>query len=622
MKIKTLFGKHGWLRAGALVLCACMLLSAAGLAEVPSTPKREVVYARLDGSGRVEGVYVVNCFLLDEPGVVTDYGDYAQVSNLSTTDPLIVEGDCVTCSVSRAGRFYYQGNPESRTLPWQIGIAWTLDGRAVTSAELAGATGHVTLTMDIEKDPDCGGTWFDSCALSVSVTMSGDRCAALEAPGGTVAQSGGDLLVTFTVLPGTGGQLTLEADVTNFEMDAIQIAGVPLSLSLDVESMDLSGVTDSFGDLTGGVAELADGADTLSENADLMLEGMETLQAGMAELQAGLDALNENGPALSEGAESLSSGLAEVSSQLSTFGALSGGLTELVEGSVSVQSALEALSDGLAQLSEGYDSYYAGMNAAGSSASELAAANLEAEAEMDALLETYGSLLTMMAASSDSSMDLTAAVAQVRSLLEANAQVLTAQETLIDQSADAVAQLAAGAATLSGSYASLHAGIAALQTQLSGLGDGIAALQSGMTEAAAGAAELSAGTTAYTDGVASLAEGYLQMSDGYGELVEGFVALADGIEQLADGTGELRDGVDSLSEPETMQSLADGILSRFTGSDEEAVSFASPTKNTSVEGVQFVMMVEGIHSAVEEKAETVQEEAEGFVARFLALFGK
>ena len=62
------------------------LLGATG--EQP-TPKDETVYGILAADGTVEEIYVVNGFSLEQAGTVFDVGDYAEVSNLTSTAEIV-----------------------------------------------------------------------------------------------------------------------------------------------------------------------------------------------------------------------------------------------------------------------------------------------------------------------------------------------------------------------------------------------------------------------------------------------------------------------------------------------------------------------------------------------------
>ena len=88
--------------------------------------KDENVYVTLMEDGTVSDVYVVNEFTSTSDSEVTDYGKYSSVKNLTTDSEITQNGDQVSVDVTK-GKFYYQGNLETKDIPWNISIAtnWT-----------------------------------------------------------------------------------------------------------------------------------------------------------------------------------------------------------------------------------------------------------------------------------------------------------------------------------------------------------------------------------------------------------------------------------------------------------------------------------------------------------------
>lgn len=141
----------------ALILLAVLLVTSC-LFAASAAAKEEVVYANLDKNGGVEGVYVVNIFGYSElvnavaanpaEPVIVDYGDYTSVKNLVSTEAIVkTGGDEYTIylnpEVPADGKLYYQGNTKN-IIPWNIDVAFFLDGKEVSAEEIAGAAGHVT----------------------------------------------------------------------------------------------------------------------------------------------------------------------------------------------------------------------------------------------------------------------------------------------------------------------------------------------------------------------------------------------------------------------------------------------------------------------------------------------
>lgn len=125
-------------RASALVLAGCLLAGAA-LPALAASAKEEVIYANLDASGTVTGVYAVNSFAVQAGDTVTDRGSYTAVRNMTTTDPLEHSGDTITATVAQDGKLYYEGTMDTATaLPWLVKLTYTLDGAEIAPEELGG----------------------------------------------------------------------------------------------------------------------------------------------------------------------------------------------------------------------------------------------------------------------------------------------------------------------------------------------------------------------------------------------------------------------------------------------------------------------------------------------------
>lgn len=80
---------------------------------------------------------MVNAFTVTEAGEITDYGDYESVHNLTSLEAIEEDKDEYTF-YSEKGKFYYQGNMVDAQLPWNFEMKYVLDGKEVSTEELAG----------------------------------------------------------------------------------------------------------------------------------------------------------------------------------------------------------------------------------------------------------------------------------------------------------------------------------------------------------------------------------------------------------------------------------------------------------------------------------------------------
>ncbi|WP_330681148.1 hypothetical protein, partial [Eisenbergiella massiliensis] len=111
--------QHGMaVKITAYILSAAMVLGSgiSASAAVPNTQKDENVYANLNQDGSVDGIYVVNAYLLDKETDIVDYGKYDSVKNLTTDAEINKKGDTITTAAPE-GKFFYQGNLKTKELP-------------------------------------------------------------------------------------------------------------------------------------------------------------------------------------------------------------------------------------------------------------------------------------------------------------------------------------------------------------------------------------------------------------------------------------------------------------------------------------------------------------------------
>ena len=245
--------------------------------------KEAVIYAVLNAQGQVAGLYAVNIF---EGGDIVDYGDYASVHPLNTEDQIAYENGEVRFH-SDAQRVYYQGNLNTRDLPWLFQLTYRLDGQEIAAGELVGKIGHVEIELDVRQGPAYQGELFKSHALQISASLDTEKCRNISAEGATQANVGTSRQLSYIVLPNTEKSILISTDAADFEMDAISINGVRLSLDIDVDDSELTEQTDKvidagvkldnvqkfydgLQDYTNGVNDLMDGTGEFrSETADI-----------------------------------------------------------------------------------------------------------------------------------------------------------------------------------------------------------------------------------------------------------------------------------------------------------------------------------------------------------------
>jgi len=555
-------------RASALVLAGCLLAGAA-LPALAASAKEEVIYANLDASGTVTGVYAVNSFAVQAGDTVTDHGSYTAVRNMTTTDPLEHSGDTVTAAVAEDGKLYYEGTMDTATaLPWLVKLTYTLDGAEIAPEELGGKSGALAIRLQVSRNPDCTGDFFDQYALQVTMTLDTDRAQNIVADGATMANVGSNKQLSYILLPGSDSDVTVTADVTDFAMNAISLNGVKLRLNLGLDGADLTGMLDR---LQSGSVQLDDGANALAD--------------GIAQVQAGLDTLNGKSGALTGGSAKVKAALTQMQTALNGVSASTDQLTTLLDASTQIQNGIAQLDAGAAQLDEqvSYDAYKAILKENGLDLDQLKDGNAKAMEQLEQLARVMPQLKDVIL------------------LLKGSSANIDAMETYLNTVHDGVAQLHAGSSTLNSQYGQFDAGVRQLANALTGMLGNLSVLTDGVNRLASQYGQLDSGLNAYTDGVAQLKAGVQQ--------------LTDGAAQLTAGTGELRSNVSGID----MGDQLDSLLAGLNGSSE-VESFTS-AENTDVSAVQFALQTVAIEAPAPAAEPEAAPVALTFWQKLLKLFG-
>ena len=148
--------------ASLLVLNSTIPAFAAETSSSTPSEKEEVIYITLDASGTLKNTYVVNSF---SGGSITDYGDYASVKMLNTSDSIEQNGDTITFSTS-AQKAYYQGELTDTEIPWNISLRYYLDGQEYTAEEIAGKSGALEIRFQIMENANCSGTFYEAVSYT------------------------------------------------------------------------------------------------------------------------------------------------------------------------------------------------------------------------------------------------------------------------------------------------------------------------------------------------------------------------------------------------------------------------------------------------------------------------
>lgn len=616
---------------GALALALCFALSLiavpAAAADAPAaTGAEEVIYAKLDAAGEPLSAYAVVALNGDAGESVTHYGAYTAVENLTDTSALTYEDGAVTATIPEGGRLYYQGTLESFELPWDIAIGYELDGKSISPAELGGQSGALEMSLSVKPNGNAPGAFADEMMLQITVTLDASLCKNISAGGATVANAGGDKTLAFTVLPGAEAEYTVTADVEDFTMAGLTIAGVKYDIASAMG--DTAEITDGVGQMTDAISQLSDGASQLASGAG-------SLRSGAGSFGSGLSTLSAGSAELVAGSEQIAGALAQISASLPGAGA----------GADAEAAAAAAAAEGMdpeAAAAAGAQSAGAGMTLDLSALAQLPA-GLEQAADG---LEQAGAALAQLAEGYG------AAYPALEQAVEAIPEPSVSEEdigALMALAPDnaALAALVANyqaAQTVKAVWAQASAAFEAVQDNLPALAEGVNSAAASLRQTAQQISAAMSATGGQIDlsGLLQLTSGLSQLAQSYSAFHEGLVSYAGGVDalsanwssvysgisSLASGAGELSDGVAALDEetskiPELIDELTGGSAEDESADASAQASFLDE-RNGDTASVQFVIMTEGISEPEAEAEPAPAEEEQGFFAelwdRIVALF--
>jgi uncharacterized phage infection (PIP) family protein YhgE len=552
-------------------------LSPLGTAGAVAETREEVIYANLTASGSVKEIYAVNLLHFTGAAIqasaetaggrsAKDYGVYVGATNLTDTAPIKLASDGISFD-ALSKDFYYQGNLESKALPWNITINYKLDGKAISPANLGGKSGKLEAT--ITATPAAVSTYTDNYMLQTTVTLDRTRCTNIDAPTAATAALGTDTILTFVTMPKSGGTYTFSADVVAFEMEGISVAAVPFSMSL--------------GDAEQDVEDLKTGTDDL-------MEASEEIKDALIEVSTQLD---------SAGFSGMSTGLEDI--DFSQLLALPGQLYTIADG-------VDQLASAAAVLASGFDAAYTALDPA------IGALPVDTST----LVPVYtpgptGDINTALThAGTDAGLGTGTLDAADFAALQALAGEYASLGAAYGTTYTAYGQLFGDAVTASQTYLAVKPAF-----------DGVS---SGLPQITAGLGQTSAGLRAMADalqvafdnsGVATIDA---QVEALKTQLTTQLTQLSAGLKELSDGYTEFHDGLTEYTDG--IKELTDLLSDR----DFTPASFVSE-KNSCTTSVQFVIKTDAIkNETVTEVAddETTEEEgATGFAGawkRFTDLF--
>ena len=557
--------------------------------------KNEVVYALLHTDGEQQDMYVVNSFAIEKPGKIIDYGSYSKVKNLTNVHPIEQNGGQIAFTATDEP-FYYQGDIENKALPWDFHLSYKLNDEAVSPADIIGQNGSFELQIEIRQNDEADQLFFENYMLQITIPFDSAIFKEIKAEDGMISNAGQYKQVTFTVMPGQEKTIVVNANVTGFEMESIEIAAMPPSMFIEKPNTD--DVKEDMQSLSDATATLHDGVHVFKKGIAELSDGLNNLQNGSSDYWKGIQTLDERSTELIEGSESINEALQSISQSLNE------------NASQMDLSQLQDLQNGLTQMAKGLEDIQNGLT-------ELKDGHHQAFLSLDQAIQAIPG--RQMTESEIEKLKTSNADPQVVDLLLEHYHAAKSVKVTYDQVQQAFQSVSPTIDAVIGS-------LGEIQTNLEKIADlDSMAMQESMKQLTEGLTELSANYQSFHDGIIDYTTGVSELSNAYGDIHGGISDISDGMNDLEEGAGELQDGTAELADstadlPEQLQEEIDNMIKEYDKSNFDPVSFVSP-KNEDVASVQFVIKTDSIKQEEQDEQPLTQSEGEkSFWQRLVDLF--
>ncbi len=374
-------------RIKAICLCAAIMLTGTGAAyaitldnteasakavtaapetdEAKEVSKDETVYVLAGADGSVHKVIVSDWIKngLNENSIA-DKSGLSDIESVNGDAAYTMNGNNMTVWDAAGNDIYYQGSID-KELPVTLSVSYKLDGKPISSDEIAGKSGRVTIRFDYEnlryetvsidgKDEKI----YVPFGMLTGMLLDNDAFRNVEVSNGKLLNDGDRTAVIGIAFPGLQENLGIDkdkvelpdyveitADVTNFELGmTVTIATNEIFNELDAKNADSAdGLTSSLNELTDGMQKLLDGSSALYDGLCTLLDKSKELVRGIEKLADGAKALKEGTVSLDSGAAQLQAGAGELSVGLATLASnnssLNGGARQVFDTLLSTATA-------------------------------------------------------------------------------------------------------------------------------------------------------------------------------------------------------------------------------------------------------------------------------------------
>ena len=561
---------------------------------VAAFTKDETVYTNAKSNGEQYQTIVTDHLINEEDEkLLKDMTNLLNVENTSGDEKFTQDGESLVWEAD-SNDIYYKGETDQE-LPVKLNIKYELDGKEISSDEIAGKSGKVKITISFENKEEHevqinGKTekMYTPFVVATGTYINNDNNKNIEVTNGKAIDDGSKTMVVGLTFPGMQESLNIDKDTleiptsieitmetTNFEMNNIINCTTPKLIEdseLDIFSK-LDDIYSKVETLQSASKQIENGAKTLSDGTTTYVEkseefnqalnkfsdGVSSANTSYSSIDAGIKNLNSSVPDLTSGTKSLSDNLGAVNNGVKT-------MSDMLDGS---QESMNNLKNGAQNISGGLTQLSAAMKTTDYT---------EQINKINSQIDTNKKMITTL----NTTKEQLSKVLEDTTLSEATAQAIKAQ---ITANQSTIATLTADNAYLNNMITSLNAsntqigklkqqvdtlakgagdvsdGVNGLLKQVGALNTNIKGLYTNTGKMAAGANKLYQGTLGLEAGTTKLAQGSEQMKAGLStintssqalysannQLVEGAKTIQSGAAELAEGTAEFnKTGIDVI----------------------------------------------------------------------------
>lgn len=581
---------------------------------VAAFTKDETVYTNAKSNGEQYQTIVTDHLINEEDEkLLKDMTNLLNIENTSGDEKFTQDGESLVWEAD-SNDIYYKGETDQE-LPVKLNIKYELDGKEISSDEIAGKSGKVKITISFENKEEHevqinGKTekMYTPFVVATGTYINNDNNKNIEVTNGKAIDDGSKTMVVGLTFPGMQESLNIDKDTleiptsieitmetTNFEMNNIINYTTPKLIEdseLDIFSK-LDDIYSKVETLQSASKQIENGAKTLSDGTTTYVEkseefnqalnkfsnGVSSANTSYSSIDTGIKNLNAQVPDLRLGTKSLSDNLGAVNNGVKT-------MSDMLDGS---QESMNNLKSGAQNISGGLTQLSAAMKTTDYT---------EEINKINSQIDTNKKMITTL----NTTTEQLSKVLEDTTLSEATAQAIKAQ---ITANQSTIATLTADNVYLNNMITSLNAS----NTQISGLKQQVDTLAKGAGDVSEGVNGLLEQVGALNTNIKGLYTNTGKMAVGANKLYQGTLGLEAGTTKLAQGSEQMKAGLSTINtSSQALYSANNQLVEGAKTIQSGAAELAEGTAEFNKTGIDVICnYITGDLKNLETRAEKLKE---------------